>query len=844
MGDLNEKYNAMALSGKPFRARINYWYQVFNYLRPFAMRKSTPSIFYHGMLANYSKIAMRNLGKQKLYAMLNIGGLSVGITAFLMIALFVQYEFSYDRSLPNAQRVYRIYQKQAGNMYYGSEFYAVTPIQLAGVLRDDYPEIEYATTAHLAQSLMQVNDKTFWESGITADEYFLKVFPFEAIAGNLANALNDVQSIVLTENLALKIFGDEDPLGKIITIDNESTRMVTAIVKAPPENSTFRFEYILNIRGNSFHAGELAKAKWVNNSYHTFFTLREGSDLLELEQKFPSMIARYHDPESYKNYPFKDTYYSQPMADMHLATGINFDLGVKGSRTYIFVFGAIGVLVLLLACINYMNLAIARSIHRSKEVGLRKVAGAVKTQLVFQFLGESVFISMIALLCAIGLTYLLLPFFGSLIERSIAMDLSTNYFLIPGLFIVALMVGLFAGSYPALVLSSLKPALVIKGSVGGMTSQFSLQRVLTVLQFSVSIVLVTGSVVIYWQMQFVKTKDLGFDKEHVLVVNNIDRGLKKHFETLRQQWLQNPRIVAATLTEHLPSNITSTTVINDEDADKSNDLVIYHSRITPDYFTVFGIKLLKGRIFMAGSRSEYDSKVILNESAVEALGWKAAEAVGKTFNNDDQQFTVIGIVKDFNLHNLHLPVEPAMFTLYEDDWGTFALKIAPDHVDETIAFVEKTIKPHTNYPISFEFLEDSFNQMYKEDIRIGQTFGFFTALSLIIAALGLFGLAAFVSGQRTREIGIRKVLGASVGSIVYLLSADFLKLVLIAFVISVPLAWYAMDRWLEDFAYRIQLQWWMFAVSGLLALLVAKIAIGYQSLKASLSNPVKAIRSI
>ena len=844
MGDLDEKFRATLTAKSLWRARINYWYQVFNYLRPFAIRSLMMSSFYYsGMMVNYSKIAARNLRKQKLYSTLNIGGLAVGIAAFIMIALFVQYEFSYDRFLPRHQNIYRIYQKQAGNLYLGSEYFAVTPIQLAGVLRDEFPEVEHATIVHAVQSLMKVGKDSFLENGITTDEHFFEVFQFELTAGDPSKVLAHVDDIVLTEKLARKFFPKENPMGKMIDIENGEAKLVTGIVKDPPENSTLRFDYVINIRSNKFHARELTNAKWNNNSYHTFFTLTPGSGVAQLEKKFPDMILRHRDPESYKAYPFKDTYYTQALTDMHLANGINFDIGDKGKMTYVFVFSGIGVMVLLLACINYMNLAIARSISRAREVGLRKVVGAVRKQLVFQFLGESVFITLLSLAIAMGLTVLLLPFFGTLVERTLVLDFSANRWLIPGLLGIVLLVGLTAGSYPAAVISALKPAVVMKGNATGFGSRFTLQRVLTVAQFTISIALITVSIVIYQQMQFIKTKDLGFDKDHVLVINISDRNLQKHFENLQQEWLKNPHILTVAATEHLPSNITSSTVINDEDEDRTNDLNIYHSRITADYFKVFGIRLLTGRPFTDGMKSEYEHKAVINEAAAKALGWTAKEAVGKTFENDHADITVIGVVKNFNMHNLHLSVAPAMFTLFEPDWGIFAMKISPENVNETIAYVEKTVKPLTTYPFHYEFMEDSFNQMYKEDVRVGKTFGFFTGLSLLIAALGLFGLAAFVSGQRTREIGIRKVLGASVNSILLLISADFVKLMVLSFAISIPFAWVAANRWLESFAYRIELSWWMFAAAGLLTALVANAAIGYQSVRASLTDPVQSLKS-
>lgn len=844
LGDLEEKYEMLAESKSSLRAGINYWYQVFNYIRPFALRKTgRRSMNQFGMLRNYTKITIRNLVKQKLYSSLNIGGLAVGISAFLMIALFIQYEFSYDRFLPNASGIYRIYQREQGNNYMGSDLFAVTPIQLAGVLPDEFPEIKHATKLTQTSNLLSVDDKNLWEDGLVTDEHFMDVFHFNLLMGNPQKILADAQSIVLTQKLAGKLFGDTDPVGKSVRFDGENFRTVTGVFSDLPENSTLQFGYVVNYRAEQHSVEELARPMWRNNSQQTFFTLNEGANVKALDAKFPALITKYHDKESYRHYPFKDTFYSQPLLDLHLTNGINFDIGAKGSSTYVYVFGGIALLVLMLACINYMNLAIARSINRAKEVGLRKVVGAVRKQLIFQFLGESILIAIISLLLAIGLTYLLLPFFSGLVERSIVMDFAQNQYLIPALVALVLVVGLISGSYPALVISSLRPVQIIKGKLDGFSKGFGLQRWLIVGQFTVSIVLVTSSVVIYQQLQFVKNKDLGFNKDHVLVIGVRDQRLFEHYDALREAWLRNPKISSVTASEHLPTNIQSSWIINDADQDKSNDLAIYHSRITADYFKVFGLQLAAGRNFSPDIKSDLENAKIINETAAKALGWTPEEAIGKQFENENTNETVIGVVKDFHLHNLHLPVEPLMLGLYKPSWGSISLKVSADKLPETLMFLEKSLKAYSSYPFDYQFLDDQFNQMYKEDARVGETFQFFTVLSLVIAALGLFGLAAFAAGQRTREIGIRKVLGASVKSIVVLLSTDFLKLVIIAFVLSVPLAWYAMHRWLQDFAYKIELQWWMFSAAGLLALIVANLAIGYQSLRASMSNPVKSLKS-
>ena len=841
-GDLDERFYSMVKKKSLFRARIDYWFQVMNYLRPFAIRNANN--FYlnsAGMYQNYIKIAYRNLLRQKLYAGINIGGLAAGLACFIIIVLYVQHEFSFDRFYNNANRIYRVYQRQGGNIYLGSDVFGLTPSRLASVIEAEYPEVEVATAVDEKWALLSTEKSNFWEKGIAGDSHFFGVFTIPFIQGNPKLALKDAKSIVLTKSLADKIFPNGDPMGQSLKYQNGDIYFVTGIVNDPPANSSLQYTYIVNILSDYWYAENLKRTKWNNNNVHTFFVLAENANPRELEMKFPALLKKYKDPVDYANYPFDDKYLIQTMPSMYMTSGVNFDIGLKGNERYVWLFSAVAVIVLLLACVNYMNLAIARSIKRAREVGLRKVVGAVRAQLIGQFLGESIMITFISLGLAISLTYILLPVFGDVMERPIELNFLSNSWLLPGLFMLVLTVGILAGSYPALVMSSLRPADVLKGRTGPKASGHTLQRSLVVFQYFASIVLIIGSIVIYQQLQFMKQKELGYDKEGVITIDMQDHHLVTKIDNLRNEWLQYPAIKDVTMSTQLPINVTSSHMINDEINDsESDDIAIYEIRTDDDFINTFGIQLIAGRNFSIKNKSDSAQSYLINEKAAKALGWTPEEAVGKQIVDDGPK-TIVGVVKDFHIHSLHLPIEPLMIRSYTGYGNFICVKVEKGKEQEAIAILETTIKKHSPWPFEYQFLDERFDQLYQSEMKLGEIFGVFTVVTILIASLGLFGLAAFTTGQRTKEIGIRKVLGASAQQVVILLSKDFIRLVAIAFVIAVPVGWYSMNSWLSDFAYRINIEWWTFAIAGLLALVIAKATISYQSIRASVMNPVESL---
>ena len=841
-GNLLELYSKQHQES-PTKARRMFIWNVLRHLRPAFIRSfNNVSLTHPGMFRNYFKIAWRHLLKQKQYALINIGGLAVGLTCFLLIFLYVQHELSYDRFYANADQIYRVYQRQAGNPYMGTEYFAYTTVGLAPALIDEFPEVTQATTFQNHTALLGYAESNYYEEGLQADSRFFGVFPYPFRQGNPETALAEANSIVVTRSLAEKIFGDQDPVGQSLIYRGGEAFRVTGVMEDPPTNASLRFSFVVNIQSaNSQYASEMAEDRWNNNAYYTFFTLSPQADPQTLQDKFPALVEKYVKHED--TYPFQDSYWLQPLSALHLETNLNFDIGLKGNPAYISLFSLIAAVVLLLACVNYVNLAIARSIKRATEVGLRKVVGARRGQLIGQFMGESVLITFLALLVALGLTHFLLPAFGYLLERPIELNLIKNGWLLPGLLALVGVVGVCAGSYPAFLMSSLRPIQALKGSIGRRFSGMKIRQWLMVGQYAVSIGLMISSLVIYRQFQFIEDQELGYDKDHIVTVSVLDLGLLDRLDVLKNEWLANPDIISVTAAAELPTNVTSGTVIRPPGENGQEGFNIYRARVSYDYLKVFGIALIAGRDFSSDIASDLTEARIINETAAQALGWTPEEAIGKQYTNyNDEKKTVIGVVKDFHLHSMHRAIAPLLLELGDSYLFYIALKVRPENLSETIGSVEKSIERYSPYPFEYQFLDERFDQLYKADRRLGEIFGFFTLLSVLIASLGLFGMAAFTARQRTKEIGIRKVLGASVNTIVRLLSQDFLKLVLVGFAIAIPLAWYAMQRWLADFAYRVELEWWVFALAGIIAIVIAWFTVGLQTVRAARVNPVECLR--
>ncbi|MEM6629297.1 MAG: ABC transporter permease [Bacteroidota bacterium] len=844
-GDLLELFAERTREKNLRKAKILLFFDILLLFRPSIIRPMTinhPFIPY-AMYRNYFKIAWRSMLKQKFYAVLNIGGLAIGLTAFILIFIYVQHELSYDRFLPNSEHIYRIYSQQKGNTYLGSDYFAVTPAGLAPALENTYPEVSVATSVQARSTLLGVDEQFFVEKGVVADPHFFEVFPFKFLQGNMEKSLESSHSIVLTQSLATKLFGNKDPMNQVILYQNDTTFTVTGVIQDLPEKSSIQLDFVASILSDRDYVREVDREAWNNNSYITFFELRQDADPAALQEKLPQLIALHRSEEEHN--PFSNEYYVQALHDLHLETKANFDIGMKGNPQYIRLFSWIALLVLLLACVNYTNLAIARSIRRAKEVGLRKVIGARKFQLMGQFLGESFIVSFLALILSLLISMYLLPFFGNLLERNLRLSFIETPLLIPGLILLMIFVGLISGSYPALVMSSLKPIRVLKGKGLDRLKSLNLQKVLIISQYTVSIGLVICSIIFYQQFQFIQSKELGFNKDHIVTfpVSWRDFSLRENFDRLANIWNNNPRILSYTACTSLPTNFDSSTFIKKEkDAGSEENIAIYRGRVDYNYLDIFEIPLLTGRNFSKDFPTDAESAIILNETAVKALGWSLDSTVEKQlYLYGDEKAKVIGVVKDFHMHSMRMKIEPLMLELRNNFFNHIAFKVQSNELDKTMNYLTSQLEPQTPYPMNFQFLDERFDSLYESDIRLGKIFGFFTLLSVLIASIGLFGLAAFAAGQRTKEIGIRKVLGASVQSIVNLLSKDFLEMVVLGFFIAIPIAWFAMHKWLEGFAYNISIKWWVFALAGAGAMLLAFLTISSQSIKAALVNPVECL---
>jgi putative ABC transport system permease protein len=788
------------------------------------------------MLKNYFKVAFRNLRKKPGYSFINILGLGIGLSCFIMITAYIRYEISFDEFNEKADRTYRVNVQQPDNFYLGTNHFAITPAPLEEAILNDFPEVETATTIAKRSLFLTAEGRTFNESGIIASPLFFSVFTFPLSEGDPETALTSPNSIVLTKDLGNKMFEDGDPMGKTITRNDGMEFTVTGIIEEVPANSHFSFDFITPANSDEIYARNIEE--WRNSGFFTYIVLEDGANSTHLQAKFPEFISKYSSSDH--------KYYLQPLTDIHLRSNVNIELSANNSIIYIYLFAGIAVLVLLLAAINYMNLAVTQSIKRAKEVGLRKVIGAHRRQLITQFLSESMLSAFLALFLALFLSEMILPIFEVLVERPLDLSYLQDPKFLTMILGSTLITGLIAGSYPAFFVTRLQPHKALKGGSAKENSQSNLRNLLIIGQFAASIILVVGSMVIYQQLHYIQTTDMGYDREHILTLNIQDSQIENQFETIRQQLLQNPRISQISSSDQLPNNINAQTTLQgwEGNQDPDQEQPIYITGIDYNFTDLYGMDIIKGRDFSRDISSDTtQGAYLLNETAVKALGWDIDSAVGKSISAWGGKGTVVGVVKDFHMHSLHMQIQPLTMYLEPDRFRFISLKLQPGNLSETVDHITETLTKFSGYPVSYSFLDDVFNTQYKTEIKLNEIVGYFTLLALLIAALGLFGLAAYSAEQRTKEIGIRKVLGASVANIVALLSKDFVKLVILGFVIAIPIAWYGMNQWLADFAYRIEIGPGIFALAGGAALVIALLTVSWQSIKAAVANPVDSLRN-
>jgi len=791
----------------------------------------------------------RTMLRGKTYAALNILGLAIGLTCFGLISAWVMNGLSYDRFHENHERIVRL----TGNVRTDAETFdqAVTAPPMAEALVRDYPEIEAAVRMSDRGAIVRYGEKQFDESNLLfADQSFFDIFSYDLSLGDKKTALVDPYSIVVTQSMAEKYFGSENPLGKTLKIflfdpDGQGAPYkVTGVMPDPPKNSHIVFDFLgsFNTYETAVPISRTSEWRWFWNGFYTYLLLDNGADREGLEAKLPEFAERYLG-EKMRQMRMFYTFSLQPLDEIYLHSDLRYEIQATGSMDTLIIFATIGVLVLLIACINYMNLATARALGRAKEVGIKKILGAAKADLIRQFLLEAVVVAVLSLLIALLLMELTRPFVSELTGKSLENVFSTD--LLGILIGTTLAVGLLSGLYPALFISSFKPITIIKAWRSTAAGIF-VRKGLVILQFVVSIALLVGIGVVWNQMEYIRSKDLGFNKDELLILNqNGFSEVNQGIGPFREELLSHPGIKGVATSRGLIVGGLSNSHIETIDGNGNPvSTSIYQHQVSLEYFDVYEMKLLAGRQFVP---TDTGSAYIVNEATLRVLGWGSPEdAVGKPFGSGGirQKATVVGVVKDFHFSSLENPIEPVAVSLaLPQQFSRISVRLAGSQLDETIPFIEQTWREH--FPgalLQYSFMNERLDRQYQAEKVFGRVFLSFVVLSLIVACLGLFGLASFATEQRVKEVGIRKVLGASVPGVVGLLSIDFLKLVFIAFLIASPLAYFTMSRWLEDFAYRVEIGIGVFIASGIAAALIAFLTVSFQAIRTALSNPVEALR--
>lgn len=810
------------------------------------------------MFKNYIKIAWRNLLKNKGFSLINITGLALGIGCFIVISMYVVDELSYDDFHENAENIYRINSDIRFGGVEQRTAYSSDP--MAPTLKNDFPEVlEYVRLYSSEGSrLVKNNNEFISEDRITyADSTLFNVFSFPIILGDSDTALDEPNSVVINQSTAKKYFGSaENAIGKSIEIkDNPITNYkVTAIIEDIPKNSHFHFDFFLSMDNVDYDWGV-----YLSHNFHSYVLLKEGTDYkafnkvkmrMVMDKYILPELQQYVDIESWKQFEKTGNlldYSLTPLTEIHLRSNQSGEIEPGGNIQYVYIFSAIAIFILIIACINFMNLTTARSAVRAKEVGIRKVLGTQRRNLIQQFLSESVLIAILATIAGLVFVACSLGWFNTISgkEMDISILLQPKYLIF--IAVLPFVVGALAGFYPAIYLSSFKPVKILKGSKTGGRNKDYFRNVLVVFQFSTSIALIIGTIIIYSQLKHIQNSDVGFDKEQVLIVDNdgIDRQSRL---SLKNEVAKLTEVKAASFGGFVPvsgSSRSDTTFFTDATISETNGFSIQNWRIDYDYIPTLGMEVIKGRNFDRSMGTDSLS-IIINESAVSAAGFK--DPIGKKLytgiaNGDLLGLTIVGVVKDFNYESLKNNVQPLGMRLGHNSWVSL-FRFKTDNVSALVNTIEKKYKQSASgVPFSYRFMDDSFNTMYKQEQRVGRVSLTFTILAVIIACLGLFGLATYIARQRQKEIGIRKVLGAKVLNIVTMLSVDFVKLVAIAFLIAAPLAWWGMNRWLEDFAFKVEINWMVFAATGVIAVLIAIITLSFQAVRATLANPVKSIRT-
>jgi putative ABC transport system permease protein len=795
------------------------------------------------MFRNFLVSAIRNSIKQKFFTFINIAGLAIGIVTSLLIIIFVHHELSYDRFHSNAENLYRIYATGLIGETKINQVYTCAP--LPETLKMEYPEvIESVRILDWGTGKVRRDSEVFNEPGIAAaDSNFFDFFSFRLIKGDPKTALTKTNTMVISEKIADKYFSNQDPLNEYLKLDESSDYLITGIMENMPSNSHFHFDFILSIVSHENRLND----HWWNNNFKTYLQLQEGSDPLLTEDKFPSFIKKYLGQgnkewddwiEAGNNWE----YHLQPITSIHLTSHLNGEFEPNGNITYVYIFLSAAILIVLVACINFMNLATSRSEKRAREVGLRKVVGSSRRLLVIQFLSESLLLSLTAMLLAATIVLFILPFFNNLSGKEFSFLDVFNGQSILWMMGAVILLGIISGLYPALFLSSFKPVSVLKGQGirGGKSA--SLRGVLVIFQFIISIFLIVGTLVVYRQLQFVQNKNLGYDKDRIIVLQGTDI-LSEKTNVFNDQLMSYHHIQSVSSSNYIPGKGFNNWGCGVEGSDTwmtLNMLVVDRN-----FQETYKMQMAEGRFFSIDFPTD-TSAIIINENASKLIGWD--DPIGQNiYFGEDRSYKVVGVIKDFHYESLHEVIRPMGLMMLPHRWVRnpyyISIRVDGEEIQETIQYIENIWNKFSNgLPLQYSFFDEEYQELYDNEVRTGKLFMVFSALAIFIACLGLMALSAYVAEQKTKEIGIRKVNGASVRNILLLLSLNFVKWVLIAFVISSPITWLIMKNWLENFQYRISMDGWVFVIGGITALIIALLTISFQSIKAAIKNPVEALR--
>lgn len=804
------------------------------------------------MVKNFFKIAIRNLLKYKTYTFINIAGFAVGLASCIVILLYISYELSYDKFHDKAENIYRVTAK--GKVANNEFNLAVIGPPVAKALLNDFSSIVNAVRLQGSQNmLIRTGDKNFVENNfIWADSSFFQFFTYKLLLGEPDKVLADPHTVVLTKSTALKYFGRIDVIGTILEFEDFTPYKITGVCADPPDNAHFKFDILASLESLDYDDRDI----WLAHTFTTYVMLADGQNASDIEEKFPAFIEKYIGPqlqgaigssiEEFKNNGGLYEYKLQPLTDIHLHSKLEAELQPNGDISYVYIFSLIAFFILAIACINFMNLSTARSLTRAREIGIRKVLGSNIGQLIRQFLSESILLTAIAMIFAVVIAYLLLPFFNSIAGKDYPFTIFSHWYSIPLIFLSVLIVGTLAGIYPAIYLSSFQPVKVLKTSLTSTGKGSFLRKALVVFQFGVSIILIIGTIIVNSQLNFVQEKNLGWNKDHVLIINRA-WAVENDEQAIRNELLNNPNISAYSSSWAVPGRVYNSFLVWNPETPRGTHHLFSGINVKKDYEKVFDLKVLKGRFFSDEFLSD-STAVVLNESAVKILNL-GDDPVGKKITfpgnvpSEDFYLTVIGVVKDFHFESLHQKIRPLVISYLRGQPGFVSLKIAPQNVRATVDYISSVwSKFIPDKPFEYFFIDEDFARLYDNEIRTSKIFSSFSVLAIFIACLGLFGLATFTTIQKNKEIGIRKTLGASVATIVYLLSKEFSKWVLLANIIAWPVSFYFMRKWLESFEYRIEISPFSFIIAGAGALIIALSTVIYQALKAAYANPIKSLR--